>query len=109
MINHLSSRSFTNAMQLTLPPHWQLAECSLNKMKCAQTRVVRDSYLFTGYFIGKAILAALIIWPNILVAYPKGMFLTHVIITVDFPSQWVAILTMVVQGPKFLPTYSATI
>lgn len=64
LINHLHSRSFTDARLLTIPFHWQWAEHSLNKIKCAQTRVVRDTYLFIGLFVGKARPATLINKPQ---------------------------------------------
>lgn len=64
LINHLHSRSLTDARLLTIPFHWQWAEHSLNKMKCAQTWAVRDTYLFTGLFISKAMPATLINKPQ---------------------------------------------
>ena len=44
--------------------HWQWAGWLLNKTKCAQTQVFKDSYLLTGLFSGEAILATLISKPQ---------------------------------------------
>lgn len=64
MINHFHSKSFTDARLLTIPFYLQWAEHTLNKMKCAQTQVVKDTYLFIGLFMGKAMAATLINKPQ---------------------------------------------
>lgn len=76
MINHLHFRSFMDARLLTIPFYSKCAEHTLNKMRCAQTRVVKDTYLFIGLSMSKAMAATLINKPPNFSELPQWKYIS---------------------------------